>query len=236
MVTNYIISHQSVLEACASAFKELNIKGEEAQYLLDKLEIIFAENSIEPYLEEQIAISSYKEVYKFGENHVIKFCAIDNDTTGEIDTMYIAEEEGIADIFAPSCFIPIPAGCKIRLKKLIDYNDIEPRNYYAHYLIIQPVAETLLPEECTYFNYSNYEKTPLIDGDKSIPIDEVIDLVGCVDSIEWLQSIIDCYGKDFFDKVVYFIHMYDIDFLTQNNLGYINGKPVILDTLFALSY
>ncbi len=45
----------------------------------------------------------------------------------------------------------------------------------------------------------------------------------------WLSEVIACYGEDTFNLLCQFIQEEGIDDLHDNNIGYLNGKPILFD-------
>lgn len=69
------------------------------------------------------------------------------------------------------------------------------------------------------------------DKISSIPTEDIYQIMRYFDTRDdvWFGMALLLYGKEFMRKVTDFIYEYGINDLHEYNLGYLNGKPVIMD-------
>lgn len=189
---------------------------------------------------EYINSGSFKECYRLNDDFIIKFACIENYTEREQELLNYAKEEGVEDLFLPTWFCPL------------DYSDIEltnldsdccysyyyngERRYYtesANYIIIQPmvtnVAIDLVNRYC--YNEKDYYKTPLINKNNKGIVNYHLFQHLIIHNMDWLQQLLDCYDINYLYKMKHFFNNYGVHDLHGGNIGYLNGRPVILDWL-----
>lgn len=200
-----------------------------------------------------MATGAFKECYSLIPNKfIIKFTTNANETDNELKLIAEAENDDIGEIFLPTYWIPF-GDIKVE-STLIDNDDLfedsqiwdeENETYvdnpdfeypFLNGCMIQPWA--IVQEKEPYFSMSlnphDYNKNPV-----KYSTGEVVDYNKAygffVTSQTWLQSIIDIYGDDFFNRLSDFIKRNSVSDLHNSNIGYyINEKvkyPVILDCL-----
>lgn len=176
-----------------------------------------------------LGYGAYKEVFKaFGFNGrpgVIKFTSSNNRTEDEILLYQQAWNMGVAEFFPPTRHIDL---CGYALPKLAilllnpplacKVSDTD----YIDGLIVQPLAVPLnqykpgkiVQLHRKFYRIPNHYKDALRMKDDT-----------------WLKDAVRVYGKPKVEKFITFAADEGIGDLTPDNLGYLDGRPVILDCL-----
>ena len=197
---------------------------------------------------------SFKECYDSGiDGWIIKFATNENNSATEEQILNLAIEREIGDLFLPTFFISLPQALDVT-----HVTDDNAGEYYTHrtlntagesrytyhrydgyesdlYLdtaIIQPrvtVANEIGYEVIKYIR-EEYDLNPLrTPDDDPIPYDDFCDMG--ITNRDWLQAALNIYGQETFYRLKKFISEFCINDLESRNLGWFNGKPVILDWL-----
>lgn len=178
-----------------------------------------------------LGYGSYKEVFKAfgvdGRPGVIKFTASNNRTEDELLLYRQAWNMGVAEFFLPTQHISL---CGYALPKLAILL-LDPTRTCSVYdtdyidsLIIQPLAVPL----------NQYKPGKMVQLHRKfyrIPV-HYKDALRMKDDT-WLKDAVRVYGKPKVEKFITFAADEGISDLTPDNLGYLDGRPVILDCLSA---
>lgn len=178
-----------------------------------------------------LGYGAYKEVFKAfgvgGRPGVIKFTASNNRTEDELLLCRQAWNMGVAEFFLPTRHISL---CGYALPKLAllllnppwacKVHDTD----YIDGLIVQPLAVPL----------NQYKPGKMVQlHRKFYRIPRHYKDALRMDDDTWLKDAVRVYGKPKVEKFITFAADEGIGDLTPDNLGYLDGRPVILDCLSA---
>lgn len=217
-------------EKFAATLKTLNFSAEDIDYEVNRFK-----NCVTPYEDyEFINDGGFKEAYHLGENHVIKFAITSNATADEQALLTAAQEANLGEIFLPTIFIPLDEPRKVYLIEDDDawvYDPetdsyIENDQFCFNYAIIQPLVEIASNQKHKYKSLYTYTLNP-----EASPVSVSIFRNSAINDVDWLMEFINYYGLEKLDALYDFIEKYNIFDLHNSNLGYLNGKPIILDWL-----
>lgn len=222
-------------------------------------ELVLSDSDIEDYLDFR-AHGCYKECYEmpYNSKYIVKFAIEDNDTTSEQYLLEAAKGRGLGALFIPTFFVPLFGytlyAARIAADEDFDdgkYTYDEENNTYVERedwvgpecdtLIIQPIIDKLAgPPKHNLWMASAYPldenlqviyKDPLIHPDTGEIIEpDDIRFVDIHDR-EWLEAFLHCYGLEKLKALNAFCRDFHISDLHGNNIGYLNGKPIIIDWL-----
>lgn len=221
------------VEGFSNILREFNIYDEE---LVKKFEnMLNTKDSPSSYFDF-IGSGAFKECYRLTEDFIIKFNSSDNPTDQEREILTAAEGAGLSAIFLPTKFHELKS-CTLPLYYLDEcssrYLDVTYDSYYHtiktnpnytpisfNSFFIQPFAK---------IGRMNPAKTsdwgPLIDENGDIISNDAVDFIARY----WTRSVLSMYGKQFFYKMINFFEEKHIHDLHTGNIGYLDGKPIIID-------
>lgn len=196
-----------------------------------------------------IAAGAYKECYCLNNTHIIKFAACDNDSEDEMEILKAAQQAGLEALFLPTTYtaLDIDSLTAIYIDEehpnysyYMTKNSRDETTYHRRYLptsimgyFIQPrITETARENPGTRFRWIRdiYNNNPVVDETgEAIPY-EIIHQCS-VGDLGWVQSVVDHYGSVMLYRLANFIKEYCISDLHSGNIGYIDGRPVIIDWL-----
>lgn len=181
---------------------------------------------------------AFKEAYHASDSIVVKFCSTDNETKKEQALLAAAEEADILELFVPTFFHRLPVNLPVT--QLDDTNSSRyTYNYHYHtwckdpsvddfelnYLEIQPMV--IPASHVAYENIRGSEETPIPNISMT-----VIRRIP-TNNLTWLKSIVENYGKEFFEKFAIFCDDWHIWDLHEDNIGFLRTPevelPIILD-------
>lgn len=181
---------------------------------------------------------AFKEAYHASDSIVVKFYSTDNETKKEQALLAAAEEADILELFVPTFFHRLPVNLPIT--QLDDTNSSRyTYNYHYHtwckdpsvddfelnYLEIQPMV--IPASHVAYENIGGFEENPI----PNIPITTIRRIP--TNNLTWLKSIVENYGKEFFEKFAIFCDDWHIWDLHEDNIGFSRTPevelPIILD-------
>lgn len=162
---------------------------------------------------------SYKTAFTnpSNPNEVIKLCATDNDTDKEEEIYNWAQFEGVSSFFVPTAFGVLDS------TYTTNFYEVDNIGEYDKYEI-QPKVQV----GC--YNYC-YPADIAKDLDYILSADELKTLDVCFK--DWIEVALACpeQGVDALRKFIHFVEKYDIRDLHGGNLGFYQGKAVIIDWL-----
>lgn len=198
---------------------------------------------------------AFKEVYQLTSNTVIKFCSESNRTKEEERLLLAAKKENVSEMFLPTEFVSL--GDIPMSMPFLDEADAESGSAFRYntwlhdytpnpdhipskavYCEIQPAVTVNCDSKrrvcCYYENYIGANFVYYNNGGV-IPFEEIYKIP--VTDMNWIQSIITCYGDEFFKRFVTFIVENHVSDLHSSNIGYISSNgtqfPIIFDWLSA---
>ncbi len=214
-------------------------------------EVIQLQNTIEGIgncLEENIppgeafecfSCGAFKEAYHASDSIVVKFCSTDNETKKEQALLAAAKEASVLELFVPTFFHQLPINLSVT--QLDDINSSRyTYDYHYHtwnrnpnaedfelnYLEIQPLV---IPSS----SHIAYETISWNKQDKIMGIPITVIRRIPTNNLTWLKSIINNYGKEFFEKFAIFCDNWHIWDLHNDNIGFLRTPevelPIILD-------
>lgn len=205
-----------------------------------------------------LSYGAFKECYYLTENWVIKFAASHNNTSSEKQVLECAASEGLSDLFLETIFIDLPRALpSTYLSSDGDSFDFDSPSYtydsssfldtfelespYPELsgapcpcnldtLILQPraIVSADLPDRPRAKCKKDYEADPLyFTTGYEVPFSQYSD--SGIRSLTWLQNCINTYGDNFFISLCDFIDRFLLGDLHCYNIGYLGGRPIILD-------
>ena len=182
---------------------------------------------------ECFSCGTFKEAYHASDSIVVKFCSVDNETIREQALLHAAKEADILELFVPTFFHQLPIN--LAVTQLDDTNssryiynyhtwnrnpDVE--DFELNYLEIQPIVIPASHVNCEMIPWN--AQGEIIPGImRRIP----------TSNLTWLRSIVEHYGKDFFEKFAIFCDDWHIWDLHDDNIGFLRTPevelPIILD-------
>lgn len=200
--------------------------------VLDNLINLFDNGQcIEDYFKP-IGSGSFKEAYYSGIDGVVfKFCSIQNPTQSERILLEAATEEEVEEFFVPTYFFRIPE------KFIGSFLADEDSDKYIYSFTNHKYTEN--PDwEAPIFRY--LEVQPFVDcitRREPIPKYDPLDLYNKlpIGDESWLSYAYQAYGGEKLKRFAQFCIDYAVDDLHGGNIGYYNGRPIIMDWLSAAS-
>ena len=185
---------------------------------------------------------AFKETYSLTDDLVIKFCSIDNNTNDEMYILDVATKAGLNDIFLPTrqidvsdfaqhCFLSHIAQDYGRGYSYNSYyKDLNPE-YHADTVLIQKKIKNTYEESHGYVAHwvSDYALHPVSDSltNRIVEYSYIRDTMN-MEAIDWLQSLMDNFGSEYFYSVGKFIKKHHIHDLHTSNVGYYTKGDKIL--------
>ena len=188
---------------------------------------------------ECFSCGTFKEAYHASDSIVVKFCSVDNETTREQALLHAAKEADILELFVPTFFHQLPIN--LAVTQLDDTNSSRyTYNYHYHtwdrnpdaedfelnYLEIQPIVIPASHVNCKMIPWD--AQGEVIPGIAKIAMRRIP-----TSNLTWLRSIVEHYGKDFFEKFAIFCDDWHIWDLHDDNIGFLRTPeielPIILD-------
>ena len=195
---------------------------------------------------DYVSNGCFKEVYTPGRTapFVLKFVSKYNQTAEEESLLSLAKDEGLAHFFVPTYFIPLPDEVIAQyLDDVMDYEDfMSSAEYssYEHSETYQPHPMTLLqvqPKVVPNTDFTILKQSAIREQYFCDVNGEIVDpktmerLVYYIYSEAWIHSLLETYCIAEIERFVDFLENYCVSDLHGGNLGYLNGKPVILDSM-----
>lgn len=179
---------------------------------------------------------AFKEAYHASGSIVVKFCSTDNETKREQALLAAAEEADILELFVPTFFHRLPVNLPVT--QLDDTNssrytynhtwckDPSVDDFELNYLEIQPMV--IPASHVAYENIAWDEQGEVIPGISTTVVRRIP-----TRNLTWLKSIVENYGKEFFEKFAIFCDDWHIWDLHEDNIGFLRTPevelPIILD-------
>ena len=190
-------------------------------------------------VSECFSCGAFKEAYHASDSIVVKFCSTDNETKKEQALLAAAKDAGILELFVPTFFHQLPVNLPVT--QLDDTNSSRyTYDYHYHtwcqnsgieafelnYLEIQPIV---VPA-----SHIAYEVVRCDRQDEVIPGVPMATMRRIpTHNLTWLKSIVENYGKEFFEKFAIFCDDWHIWDLHEDNIGFLRTPevelPIILD-------
>lgn len=185
------------------------------------------------YFDDFCGVGSYKEAWQVG-NICIKFATA--EAASEMKVYNAAEQYDIQNIFCPTFSYRLPWDSEILCSEMDEvpmytgcaryYQEGKMGSAKASYIMIQPLVE-MRHDLTVYDNPYDYDANPLYLNDGTA-------LSGyeymCIDApYEWRQDVIKCYGDAAYRNLVWGLRRLGVEDLHPGNVGWIKGKPVIID-------
>lgn len=205
------------------------------------------DNNSTPYdIFNCFSSGAFKEAYDEIPGLVFKLASYGNQTKREIALLQEAQKAGLGDIFLPTYFIKLE-DTYLHMPLVEENNqdsvwDSERETYvdyrediYAEYIELQPMATPFNDSEKEFkdFDWRKISHTKDYTVIHGTPISNEL-LINCSSKNEiWVGDFVEYYGPEKFERFVNFCGKHHVSDLHDDNIGYYEGRPIILDWLSA---
>lgn len=205
------------------------------------LNMIFDEN-VSPYKElVPIGSGSYKIAFKLHPEAqwVIKFALDSNPTPLENAVLKDAAQCGVSELFVPTfSYRILDSYPRVDEDDDLDW-DFEDLDEPFTYLIVQPEVVTNIDAfgdiPRLKMDKYDYSGNPIqFENGEYLSIDAYVGML-CPD-YNWLKEVIYAYGDEKAAEMFAFLLNNEVHDLSDSNIGFWRGKPVILDWLSSGKY